>query len=47
MAGSQLPDATQTSRFTGARTFMRLPDGPAEGADVAIVGMPFDTAGEL
>lgn len=45
MAGSSLPDATQNPRFTGIRSFMRLP-GPAENQlpDVAIVGIPFDTA---
>src|SRR4030081_724116 len=45
MTGSSLPDATQNPRFTGLRTFMRLPGG-AEGKDpdVAIVGIPFDTA---
>jgi agmatinase len=45
MTGSTLPDATQNPRFTGVRTFMRLRGG-AEGEvpDVAIVGIPFDTA---
>jgi agmatinase len=45
MTGSSLPDATQSPRFTGLRSFMRLPGatGP-EPPDVAIVGIPFDTA---
>ena len=45
MTGSSLPDATQNPRFTGIRTFMRLPtavDGVTP--DAAIVGIPFDTA---
>jgi len=39
MSGSSLPDATQNPRFTGLRSFMRLP-GAAEDKhpDVAIVG---------
>lgn len=45
MDGSRLPDATQNPRFTGIRTFMRLPGGADEPSpDVAIVGIPFDTA---
>jgi agmatinase len=45
MTGSFLPDATQSPRFTGIRTFMRLPVDPdASGADAAVVGIPFDTA---
>ena len=45
MAGSSLPDATQNPRFTGLRSFMRLPSSTDSGvADVAIVGIPFDTA---
>ena len=45
MTGSSLPDATQNPRFTGLRTFMRLPTAAASGVpDVAIVGIPFDTA---
>lgn len=45
MTGSFLPDATQSPRFTGIRTFMRLPTDPdASGADAAVVGIPFDTA---
>src|SRR5258705_13966905 len=44
MSGSSLPDATQNPRFTGLRSFMRLP-GAAEDQhpDVASVGVPFDT----
>lgn len=42
---SNLPDATQNPRFTGHRTFMRLPAISASGApDAAVVGIPFDTA---
>ncbi len=44
MGKSQLPDATQNPRFTGVRPFMRLPNESRERADVAIVGIPFDTA---
>ncbi|HEY8814906.1 MAG TPA: agmatinase [Candidatus Dormibacteraeota bacterium] len=45
MSGSSLPDATQNPRFTGLRSFMRLPGADADQrADVAIVGIPFDTA---
>ena len=45
MSGSSLPDATQNPRFTGIRTFMRLPSPTADQVpDVAIVGIPFDTA---
>jgi len=45
MDGSRLPDATQNARFTGVRTYMRLPVGDAESnPDAAIVGIPFDTA---
>ena len=45
MTGSSLPDATQNPRFTGLRSFMRLPGADAEKhPDVAIVGIPFDTA---
>jgi agmatinase len=45
LTGSSLPDATQNPRFTGIRSFMRLPGAadPPE-PDVAIVGIPFDTA---
>lgn len=48
MADQGLPSATQNPRFSGIRTFMRLPyiADPSEwgGADVAVVGIPFDTA---
>lgn len=45
MAGSSLPDATQNPRFTGLRSFMRLPSSTDSGVpDAAIVGIPFDTA---
>ena len=34
----------ETPRFSGVRTFMRLPNvQDLENADVAIVGAPFDT----
>jgi agmatinase len=37
-------DSFATPRFSGVRTFMRLPDvQDLENADVAIVGAPFDT----
>jgi agmatinase len=37
-------DSFETPRFSGVRTFMRLPDvQDLENADVAIVGAPFDT----
>ncbi len=42
-----MPSATQSPRFSGVRTFMRLPFEPepeSAGVDVAIVGIPFDTA---
>lgn len=47
MSNPSLPSATQNPRFSGIRTFMRLPYEPApEGdhADVAVIGIPFDTA---
>jgi agmatinase len=45
MSGSSLPDATQNPRFTGLRSFMRVPGADAaRHPDVAIVGIPFDTA---
>jgi agmatinase len=45
VTGSSLPDATQNPRFTGIRSFMRLPGAAVPTApDVAIVGIPFDTA---
>jgi agmatinase len=31
-------------RYTGIRTFARLPHGSYEGADAAVFGVPFDTA---
>ncbi len=44
---SEIPSATQSPRFSGIRTFMRLPqaaDLREAGAEVAIIGIPFDTA---
>jgi agmatinase len=42
---SALPSATQNPRFTGLRSFMRLPATSESGVpDAAIVGIPFDTA---
>lgn len=39
-------DSLDTPRFSGVRTFARLPAiGDLDGADVAIVGLPFDTGG--
>jgi agmatinase len=39
------PDAFDTPRFSGPRTFMRLPHvRDLEGVDVAIVGIPTDGA---
>jgi agmatinase len=39
------PDASRAPRYTGIRTFARLPHvRDPEGVDVAIVGVPFDTA---
>jgi agmatinase len=38
------PDARLLPRFTGVRTFARLPHEPEpRGADVAVLGIPFDT----
>ena len=38
------PDAFSAPRYTGVRTFARCPhERPASGADVAVVGIPFDT----
>ena len=39
------PDALTTPRYAGVKTFARCPlaDGP-EGVDVAVLGIPFDTA---
>jgi agmatinase len=45
LTGSSLPDATQNPRFTGIRSFMRLSQESTSAVpDVAIVGIPFDTA---
>jgi agmatinase len=39
------PDATRAPRYSGVRTFARCPHvRDADGADVAVVGVPFDTA---
>jgi agmatinase len=40
------PDATMAPRYTGPRTFARLPhvEVPHEDVDVAVIGVPFDTA---
>ena len=39
------PDASRAPRYTGVRTFARLPHVTApDGVDAAIVGVPFDTA---
>jgi len=39
------PDASQAPRYTGIRTFARCPHvRSTEGVDVAVVGVPFDTA---
>src|ERR687897_2915103 len=39
------PDAFETPRFSGPRTFMRLPHvRELDGVDVAIVGIPTDGA---
>lgn len=41
----EVPSATQSPRFSGIRTFMRLPwAANAADADVMIIGIPFDTA---
>ena len=39
------PDALRSPRYTGVKTFARCPlvEGP-EGVDVAVLGIPFDTA---
>jgi len=45
MRQMEVPSATQSPRFSGIRTFMRLPwAANAADADVAIIGIPFDTA---
>lgn len=40
------PDASVAPRYTGPRTFARLPHVPvpADGVDAAVIGVPFDTA---
>jgi agmatinase len=39
------PDASKAPRYTGIRTFARLPHvRSVEGVDAAVVGVPFDTA---
>jgi len=39
------PDASRAPRYTGIRTFARCPHvRSTEGVDVAVVGVPFDTA---
>jgi agmatinase len=39
------PDASRAPRYTGIRTFARLPHvREPEGVDIAVVGIPFDTA---
>src|SRR3954453_22630313 len=39
------PDASRAPRYTGIRTFARLPHvREPEGVDIAVVGVPFDTA---
>ena len=39
------PDASQAPRYTGIRTFARCPHvRDPDGVDVAVVGVPFDTA---
>jgi agmatinase len=39
------PDASRAPRYSGIRTFARLPHvRTADGVDVAVVGAPFDTA---
>jgi agmatinase len=39
------PDASRAPRYTGIRTFARLPHvRTTEGVEVAVVGVPFDTA---
>jgi agmatinase len=42
----QPPDATTAPRYSGLRTFARLPHVPVPHADVdaAVIGIPFDTA---
>jgi agmatinase len=40
------PDASQAPRYTGVRTFARLPqiELPHDDVDAAVIGVPFDTA---
>lgn len=40
------PDASLAPRYTGVRTFARLPhvEVPRDGVDAAVIGVPFDTA---
>ena len=40
------PDATVAPRYTGVRTFARLPhvELPRDDVDAAVIGVPFDTA---
>src|SRR3954452_14129778 len=39
------PDASRAPRYTGIRTFARCPHvRSTDGVDVAVVGVPFDTA---
>jgi agmatinase len=42
----QPPDASVAPRYTGVRTFARLPhvQVPHDGVDAAVIGVPFDTA---
>jgi agmatinase len=42
----QPPDPMLAPRYTGVRTFARLPniEVPHEGVDAAVIGVPFDTA---
>jgi agmatinase len=42
----QPPDASAAPRYTGVRTFARLPNlaVPHEGVEAAVIGVPFDTA---
>ena len=42
----QPPDASRAPRYTGPRTFARLPHVavPGDGIDAALIGVPFDTA---
>jgi agmatinase len=45
MSGYRPADAFRSPRFTGIRTFMRLPHvTDTAGVDFAVVGLPFDTA---